>query len=167
MHSERSVLHGGEVVVEGTGFRGSLPGAQGAGDIPVEICERLDETLRMPCWKSSVRLGPRREVRAADVEQPLGSVHRHEPEAVRNLLIPVQPPLGPVDPEVEVVEQRFVEDGNVITSAGVSAGIDMALHLVDRLEGREVALGVQKVIEYYPEPPFSQEPVAIAGKETH
>lgn len=69
--------------------------------------------------------------------------------------------------EVEVVEQRFVEDGNVITSAGVSAGIDMALHLVDRLEGREVALGVQKVIEYYPEPPFSQEPVAIAGKETH
>lgn len=58
-------------------------------------------------------------------------------------------------PEVEVVKQRFVKDGNVITAAGVSAGIDMALYLVGQLESRDAALAVQKAMEYYPEPPFS------------
>ena len=49
--------------------------------------------------------------------------------------------------------QRFVDDGDVITAAGVSAGIDMALHVVGRFAGIERAREVQKVIEYYPEPP--------------
>ncbi len=51
-------------------------------------------------------------------------------------------------------EERFVDDGDVVTSAGVSAGIDMALHLVSRFAGEERAREVQKVIEYYPEPPL-------------
>ncbi len=55
--------------------------------------------------------------------------------------------------DVEVVNQRFVHDGNVITAAGVSAGIDMALYLVGLLNGPKTALLVQKAIEYYPEPP--------------
>jgi transcriptional regulator GlxA family with amidase domain len=49
---------------------------------------------------------------------------------------------------------RFVEDGKVITAAGVSAGIDMALHLVSREAGVEVAQAVQLAIEYDPQPPF-------------
>lgn len=49
---------------------------------------------------------------------------------------------------------RFVEDGKVITAAGVSAGIDMALHLVSRAVGPEVAQAVQLGIEYDPQPPF-------------
>jgi transcriptional regulator GlxA family with amidase domain len=49
---------------------------------------------------------------------------------------------------------RFVEDGKVVTAAGVSAGIDMALHLVGREAGREVAQAVQLAIEYDPQPPF-------------
>jgi transcriptional regulator GlxA family with amidase domain len=49
---------------------------------------------------------------------------------------------------------RFVEDGKVITAAGVSAGIDMALHLVGREAGPEVAQAVQLAIEYDPQPPF-------------
>ncbi|MEU9045220.1 MULTISPECIES: DJ-1/PfpI family protein [unclassified Kitasatospora] len=52
------------------------------------------------------------------------------------------------------VTQRWVEDGHVITAAGVSAGIDMALHLVGRLAGLDVARTVQLFIEYDPEPPF-------------
>lgn len=56
---------------------------------------------------------------------------------------------------VEVVEQRFVDTGEVITAAGVSAGIDMALHLVGRLWGAEAARQVQHGIEYYPEPPYA------------
>ena len=61
--------------------------------------------------------------------------------------------------DVEVVNQRFVQDGNVITAAGVSAGIDMALYLVGLLNGADTARLVQKAIEYYPEPPvFAEAP---------
>jgi transcriptional regulator GlxA family with amidase domain len=49
---------------------------------------------------------------------------------------------------------RWVEDGKTITAAGVTAGIDMALHLVGREAGREVAQAVQLGIEYDPDPPF-------------
>ncbi|MGC1850916.1 MAG: DJ-1/PfpI family protein [Solirubrobacterales bacterium] len=49
---------------------------------------------------------------------------------------------------------RFVEDGKVLTAAGVSAGIDMALHLVGREAGPEVAQAIQLGIEYDPQPPF-------------
>jgi transcriptional regulator GlxA family with amidase domain len=68
------------------------------------------------------------------------------------------------DPQITVVEQRFVHDGNVITAAGVSAGIDMALYLVGLLSSPDVARNVQKFIEYYPEPPYAVEPIA-AGKD--
>ncbi|SDW35345.1 DJ-1/PfpI family protein [Amycolatopsis xylanica] len=52
------------------------------------------------------------------------------------------------------VAKRWVEDGPVITAAGVSAGIDLALHLVGRIAGDEVQRGVQFMIEYDPEPPL-------------
>ena len=50
-------------------------------------------------------------------------------------------------------ESRFVDDGDVITAAGVSAGIDMALHLVARLDSVERAREVRRYIQYDPEPP--------------
>jgi transcriptional regulator GlxA family with amidase domain len=49
---------------------------------------------------------------------------------------------------------RFTEDGKFITSAGVSAGIDMALELVARLAGRETSQRIQLGLEYDPHPPF-------------
>ena len=49
---------------------------------------------------------------------------------------------------------RWVEDGKTITAAGVTAGIDMALHLVGREAGPEVAQAVQLGVEYDPDPPF-------------
>ncbi|APU15688.1 Putative amidotransferase [Actinoalloteichus fjordicus] len=52
------------------------------------------------------------------------------------------------------VRRRWVEDGPVLTAAGVAAGIDMALHLVATLAGAEAARRVQLVIEYDPEPPL-------------
>lgn len=51
-------------------------------------------------------------------------------------------------------EDRFVDDDDLITSAGVSAGIDMALHLVDRLAGTERARAIRRDIQYDPEPPI-------------
>jgi transcriptional regulator GlxA family with amidase domain len=54
----------------------------------------------------------------------------------------------------ETVENaRFVDNGRVITSSGVSAGIDMALHVVGKIWGPKVAMTAQKYMEYYPEPP--------------
>jgi transcriptional regulator GlxA family with amidase domain len=50
-------------------------------------------------------------------------------------------------------DERFVDDGEVITAAGVSAGIDMALHLVARLHSPERASDVKRYIQYDPEPP--------------
>ncbi len=50
--------------------------------------------------------------------------------------------------------QRWVEDGKFITSAGVSAGIDMALALAARLTDEATARMVQLAIEYDPHPPF-------------
>lgn len=50
-------------------------------------------------------------------------------------------------------DERWVDDGDLITAAGVSAGIDMALHLVDRLAGTERARAVRSAIQYDPAPP--------------
>jgi transcriptional regulator GlxA family with amidase domain len=47
-----------------------------------------------------------------------------------------------------------VEDGKVMTAAGVSSGIDMALTLAARIAGDEVAQMIQLGIEYDPQPPF-------------
>ena len=52
------------------------------------------------------------------------------------------------------VPERVVERGKVITAAGVSAGIDMALRLAELVAGRQVAQAIQLHIEYDPQPPF-------------
>ncbi len=50
-------------------------------------------------------------------------------------------------------DDRFVDSGEIVTAAGVSAGIDMALHLVARLHSVERARDVRRYIQYDPEPP--------------
>ena len=52
------------------------------------------------------------------------------------------------------VPDRVVEQGKVVTAAGVSAGIDMALRLTELLAGAEIAQAAQLGIEYDPQPPF-------------
>lgn len=61
--------------------------------------------------------------------------------------------LAAADPSVQLHrDERYVDDGDIVTSAGVSAGIDMALHLVGRLAGAERAAQVRRGIEYEPSP---------------
>jgi putative intracellular protease/amidase len=62
-------------------------------------------------------------------------------------------------------EERVVEQGKVITAAGVSAGIDMALTLAARIAGEDLARAIQLGIEYDPQPPFDSGSVAKAGPE--
>jgi transcriptional regulator GlxA family with amidase domain len=54
---------------------------------------------------------------------------------------------------VDVRDERYVDAGEIVTAAGVSAGIDMALHLVARLHSPERAREVRRYIQYDPEPP--------------
>lgn len=59
-----------------------------------------------------------------------------------------------LDPTIDLrPDDRFVDDGDIVTAAGVSAGIDMALHLVARLHSVERARDVRRYIQYDPEPP--------------
>ncbi|MDB5514831.1 MAG: Cyclohexyl-isocyanide hydratase [Tardiphaga sp.] len=67
------------------------------------------------------------------------------------------------------VNERVVEDGNLVCAAGVTAGIDGALRLAARLRGDEVAQGIQLYMAYQPEPPFDagsleRAPAAVVAK---
>ncbi|HWA92767.1 MAG TPA: DJ-1/PfpI family protein [Rhizomicrobium sp.] len=55
-----------------------------------------------------------------------------------------------------LADTRYVRDGNVVTAAGVSAGIDMALWLVGEWHGADFARTVQRGMEYDPAPPYQQ-----------
>ena len=62
--------------------------------------------------------------------------------------------LHDLDTSIDVrAEDRFVDSGEIVTAAGVSAGIDMALHLVARLHSVERAKQVRRYIQYDPAPP--------------
>lgn len=52
-------------------------------------------------------------------------------------------------PEIDVIDdKRWIDTGKIITSAGISAGIDMSLHIVARVEGEELAMRTARQMEY-------------------
>jgi len=53
-----------------------------------------------------------------------------------------------------VEETRYVQDGKIVTAAGITAGIDMALWLIGRIYGPDHARQVQEIMEYHPAPPY-------------
>ena len=53
-------------------------------------------------------------------------------------------------------DARYVSDGNLVTAAGVSAGIDMALWLTGQIWGIEAARTAQRLMEYDPDPPYAE-----------
>lgn len=63
--------------------------------------------------------------------------------------------LAAIDPTIDVrPDDRYVDDGDIVTAAGISAGIDMALHLVARLAGDDRARQVRRFLQYDPAPPI-------------
>lgn len=61
--------------------------------------------------------------------------------------------------------ERIVRSGKIVTAAGVSAGIDLALWLAGEIAGREQAEAIQLTIEYDPQPPFNAGHMSKASKE--
>lgn len=66
----------------------------------------------------------------------------------------------------EYVAARYVEQGKIITAAGVSAGIDMALFVAEKLHGKAVAEMLQLAVEYDPQPPVNAGSLRTADKKT-
>jgi transcriptional regulator GlxA family with amidase domain len=120
-----------------------VPG--GAGNRPlmedVELLEWLREVDRSTKWTTSVCTGSLLLGAAGLLQGKRATTNWIVLDALREF-------------GAEPVGGRFVEDGKVVTAAGVTAGIDMALHLVAREVGPEVAQAVQLGIEYDPDPPF-------------
>lgn len=61
---------------------------------------------------------------------------------------------------VDVIDERVVFDGKVVTGAGVSAGIDLALEVLERATDEPAARTVQLALEYDPRPPHPGDPAA-------
>lgn len=120
-----------------------VPG--GAGNRPLlhdeELLEWLREIDRSTKWTTSVCTGSLLLGAAGLLQGKRATTNWLLLEALR-------------DYGADPVGGRFVEDGKVITAAGVTAGIDMALHLVAREAGPEAAQAIQLGIEYDPDPPF-------------
>lgn len=109
------------------------------GDAAVlDWIKRIDETTR---WTTSVCTGALGLGAAGVLQGKRATTHWLALETLRKF-------------GAEPTGQRVVEDGKVMTAAGVSAGIDMALTLASKLFDDETAQRIQLVIEYDPEPPF-------------
>jgi transcriptional regulator GlxA family with amidase domain len=120
-----------------------VPGGQG--------CEAVAEDETVLAWLSAIDRRTKWTTSVCTGSMILGAAGLLEGKrATSNWLFLERLPAYGADP----VGGRFVEDGKIVTAAGVTAGLDMALHLVGREAGPEVAQAVQLGIEYDPDPPF-------------
>jgi transcriptional regulator GlxA family with amidase domain len=120
-----------------------VPGGPGevaarAGGVVLDWLEPADETST---WTTAVCTGSLILAAAGLLDGRRATTHWLALEALGRL---------GADP----VAERVVFDGKLVTAAGVSAGIDMALALAAKISGEEVAQAIQLGIEYDPQPPF-------------
>lgn len=105
------------------------------------ILDWLREADRTSTWTASVCTGSLILAAAGLLDGKRATSHWLALEELRRL-------------GAEPVEERVVFDGKLVTAAGVSAGIDMALALAASIAGDQVAQAIQLGIEYDPQPPF-------------
>jgi transcriptional regulator GlxA family with amidase domain len=130
----------------------------GSGNpVPVLSDERLVDWLRSAApgcqWTASVCTGAGLYAAAGLLEGKTTTTHWGFRDNLRAM-------------GVKVVADRVVWQGNHISGAGVSAGIDMALALTERVHGRKLAESLQLAIEYDPQPPFQSGSPAKADAST-
>jgi putative intracellular protease/amidase len=129
----------------------------GSGKVPflddpaaVEWVRQAHETSQ---WTTSVCTGSLLLGAAGVLEGKRATSHWAVRESLRNF-------------GAEPVSERVVIEGKVITAAGVSAGIDMALTLAGSLAGDAEAMAIQLMIEYAPQPPYDSGSLEKAEPET-
>jgi transcriptional regulator GlxA family with amidase domain len=119
-----------------------VPGGRGTRDQPhEELLAWIQQTHETSRWTTSVCTGALLLGAAGVLEGLRATTHWLFFDQLREF-------------GAEPTLERVVEQGKVITAAGVSSGIDMALRLVQLIAGDEVAQAVQLSIEYDPQPPF-------------
>jgi putative intracellular protease/amidase len=131
-----------------------VPG--GPGEVAARAGERVLDWLRdahaSTTWTTSVCTGSLILGAAGILDGKRATSHWLALEALREL-------------GGEPVSERVVFDGKIVTAAGVSAGIDMALTLAAKIAGDQVAQAIQLGIEYDPQPPFDAGSPAKAPAE--
>ena len=131
-----------------------VPGGTGTDDFLVD--ERLVGWIRRAHetseWTTSVCTGSLLLGAAGVLDGLDATTHWLELETLREL-------------GARPTKRRVVEQGKVITAAGVSSGIDMGLTLAARIAGPEVAQAIQLGIEYDPQPPFDTGSIEKAPPE--
>jgi putative intracellular protease/amidase len=120
-----------------------VPGGYGTRDLMRDerVLEWVREAHATSTWTTSVCTGSLLLGAAGVLEGLRATTHWLELDTLREL-------------GAEPAEERVVRQGKVITAAGVSSGIDMALSLAAEIAGPEWAQGIQLGIEYDPQPPF-------------
>jgi putative intracellular protease/amidase len=120
-----------------------VPGGQGNRPLmtDTEVLQWVRAAHETTTWTTSVCTGALVLAAAGILDGKQATTHWAYLERLREL-------------GAEPVAERVVEDGKIITGAGVSAGIDMALTLASRVAGEQVAKAIQLGIEYDPDPPF-------------
>lgn len=120
-----------------------IPGGFGIDELLKnnEIIEWIQLIDRSTQWTVSVCLGSLLLAQAGLLNGKDCTTHWRRKEQLRNY-------------NVTVKDERYLQDGKIITSAGVSAGIDMALYLASKIADDQTAKMIQLAIEYDPKPPF-------------
>src|SRR5215211_2603852 len=120
-----------------------VPGGEGNRPLmsDAEVLDWLRAAHEATTWTTSVCTGALVLAAAGILEGKRATTHWAYLDRLREL-------------GAEPVSERVVEDGKIITGAGVSAGIDMALTLAAHIAGERVAEAIMLGIEYDPDPPF-------------
>jgi transcriptional regulator GlxA family with amidase domain len=118
-----------------------VPGGLGDTELQPELVEWLRRVHPTTTWTTSVCTGAVYLAAAGILDGLDATTHWARKRALEQL-------------GAHYTEQRVVQRGKVITAAGVSSGIDMALVLLDRTAGPDTAQMIQLAIEYDPQPPF-------------
>ena len=121
-----------------------IPGGAGVRPLCTDesILEWVQAAHRTTSWTTSVCTGSLLLAAAGLLKGLTATTHWASKEALEQY-------------GARYVEERVIQQEKIITSAGVSSGIDMALHLAARIAGEDFAQSIQLGIEYDPEPPFS------------
>ena len=133
-----------------------VPGGRGTREMPADeravVLDWLRSAHQTSTWTTSVCTGAQLLGEAGILDGLKATTHW--------LYLERLPGFG-----AEPTSERVVVQGKVITAAGVSAGIDMALLLTERIAGRDAAEAIQLAIEYDPQPPFHSGSPAKARPE--
>jgi transcriptional regulator GlxA family with amidase domain len=124
-----------------------IPGGKGTRQLAQddEFNALIRSYLAAATWQTSVCTGSALLARAGFLEGRRATTNRSALDFLRAHA-----------PHTYILDERYVHDGSVVTSAGVSAGIDMSLWLVGHLFGEDTARTTQSHMEYFPEPPYGK-----------